>query len=124
MEINLHSDSPASRRANELARELVTARAADQDTEKSGPDERVLLRNFAAALTRVMNEVLAGDRLGEDTVERISALVAALSLIASTMAWVYADEMAGIGEVDHRESLEDVLQVVFRILAENEGKNL
>ena len=124
MEINLHSDSPASRRANELARELVTARAADQDTEKSGPDERVLLRNFAAALTRVMNEVLAGDRLGEDTIERIAALVAALSLIASTMAWVYADEMAGIGEVDHRESLEDVLQVVFRILAENEGKNL
>jgi hypothetical protein len=123
VEINLHSDSPASRRANELARELVTARATDQDTEKSRPDERVL-RNFAAALTRVMNEVLAGDRLGEDTIERISALVAALSLIASTMAWVYADEMAGIGEVDHRESLEDVLQVMFRILAENGGKSL
>jgi len=47
-----------------------------------------------------------------------------LSLIASTMAWVYADEMAGIGEVDHRGSLEDVLQVVFRILAEYEGKSL
>ena len=123
MEINLQSDSPASRRANELARELVTARATDQDTEKSRLDERVL-RNFAAALTRVMNEVLAGDRLGEDTIERIAALVAALSLIASTMAWVHADEMAGIGEVDHRGSLEDVLQVVFRILAENEGKSL
>lgn len=126
MEINLQSDSPASRRANELARELVTVRATDEATDENAtgePGERRLV-HFSAALTRVLNEVLAGDRVEEDTWERIGALTAALSKIASVMAVGYANEMAEIRGVDRKESLDDVLQVTFRTLAEKPEESL
>jgi hypothetical protein len=118
MEINLQSGSPEARRANELARELITERATDEGTEIE-PGYGSLVQ-FSATLTRVLNEVLAGAPIEEAAWRRIAALTAALSMIAGIMATAYANEMAEIRDVDRKQSLEDVLQVTFRVLAERE----
>ncbi len=118
MELNLNAESSEARRANELARELLTSRAL----VGHGSD----LALFNETLGRVIDETFEGFILSEALAERIAYLVGALSAVGAAGVWTAgkAFEAVELGDAEktsiesiHEEDIRLVLKIISRYMA-------
>jgi hypothetical protein len=123
MEINLALDagSPEARRANELARELLTSRAL----VGHGSDMAL----FNATLGRVVTEAFEGiEGLEEfegleDLSQRVGYLIAALATVGAAAVWTAAKafEAVELGDAE-KTSLDDIPEEHIRQVLETISK--
>jgi hypothetical protein len=104
MRFQLQGDSDLAKWASGRARELVTARAANQD------------QFLTTTLEEVVDEVLQPD---DQALERLVYLVAALSLVGASAIWTVGELATQIQPALTREEARaNVLEGVMTIMAQ------
>lgn len=118
VELRFFADSPQARRANELARELLTARAT---ADRTIPENKMSPLYIEASL-RVFAEILEGakTRIDRDLVIRWGYLVHALSIIAASGVWFAADLVADAEGIGIDEARERVLSALAEVMEGND----
>ncbi len=114
IELRFLANSPEARRANELARELLTARATPDRTIA----ENQMSPLYIEASVRVFAEILAGakTRIDRDLVVRWGYLVHALSITAASGVWLAGELLAEREGIDIDEARKRVLASVVEAL--------
>jgi hypothetical protein len=126
MALNLYHDSEEARRAGELARELVSARA-----HAIGPERDQEIRLFSQTLTRVLSEILGDATLEPPLLTRLAYLVSAVSRVGAFAAQMAAVGMATAdpesvealppeGLEDWQEELSHVLELIATAAIEHD----
>jgi hypothetical protein len=118
VELRFFADSPEAKRANELARELLTARATADETIP----ENQMSPLYVEASVRVFAEILAGakTRIDRDLVIRWGYLVHALSIIAASGVWIAADLLADAEGISIDEARERVVTALAEAMEGND----
>ena len=119
LELHFLADSPEARRANELARELLTARAAADRTIV----ENQMSPLYIEASERVFVEILqdANDVVDRDLVLRWGYLVHALTATAVYGVRVASKLLADANGIDHDEARDVVLAAIAAFMTESES---
>ena len=119
LELHFLADSPEARRANELARELLTARAAPDRTIA----ENQMSPLYIEASERVFVEILqdANDVVDRDLVLRLGYLVHALTATAVYGVRVASKLLADANGIDHDEARDVVLAAIAAFMTESES---
>ena len=119
LELHFLADSPEARRANELARELLTARAAADRTIV----ENQMSPLYIEASERVFVEILqdANDVVDRDLVLRWGYLVHALTATAVYGVRVASKLLADANGIDHDEARDVVLAAIAAFMMESES---
>lgn len=100
--LNLNAESPEARRANELARELVTSRAF---SGKNGDT----LELFTGSLQRVVSELLEGPTVDQRLAERVAYLLGALSIVGAAAVWAAAKGFEAVEAGDAEKTSPDAI---------------
>jgi hypothetical protein len=119
LELHFLADSPQARRASELARELLTARAAADRTIV----ENQMSPLYIEASERVFVEILqdANDVVDRDLVLRWGYLVHALTATAVYGVRVASKLLADANGIDHDEARDVVLAAIAAFMTESES---
>jgi hypothetical protein len=117
LELLFDTGCPQASRANELARQLVTARAqVGASKGSSGAD----LALFVELLADVINETLRED----EPTEFLVYLLAALSLVGSAGMWMAAEIRRQVSEQSLEEANAEILIDVMGALASTDSPKL
>ncbi len=118
VELRFLADSPEARRANELARELLTARATADETIP----ENKMSPLYIEASVRVFAEILSGakTRIDRDLVIRWGYLVHALSIVAASGVWIAADLLSDAEGISIDEARERVISSLAEAMEGND----
>lgn len=118
LELHFVVDSPEARRANELARELLTARGAGDKTIA----ENQMSPHYIEASGRVFADILEGaERIDRDLVIRWGYLVHALTASAVYGVRLASKLLADANGIDHDEARDVVLAAVAVFMKEGES---
>lgn len=118
LDLMFDTDRPEAIRANELARQLVTARV--QVRSGSNPGDAYDLSLFARILVDAINETTRQ----EEPIEFLAYLLAALALVGAAGVWMGAEISQSVSDLGPDEASAKILSDMMGALAAPDAPKL